>query len=249
VSDEGRTVALVTGASKGLGRAMAVKIAEPGTHVIIHYHHEISQAKETAELAEARGATTTLLSADLSDAEEVETLAHGIKELDLSIDILVNNAGAVIRPASWLEQSDDDLVRTINLNLLAPIRLIRTFAPGMIERGAGQIINITSTYAMTGAAAVLSYTVAKAGLITLTQAMARELAPHGIRVNAIAPGNFDTDMTSSAGSDSVSWVISTTPLGRLGIPTEVADALQYLLEAKFITGHVLVIDGGQLLQI
>lgn len=249
MSDEGRTVALVTGASKGLGRAMAVNIAEPGTHVIIHYHHELSQARETAELAEARGATTTLLSADLSEGEEVEALARSIKELDLSIDILVNNAGAVIRPASWLEQSDDNLVRTINLNLLAPIRLIRMFAPGMIKRGAGQIINITSTYAMTGAAAVLSYTAAKAGLVTLTQAMARELAPHGIRVNAIAPGNFDTEMTSSAGSDAVSWVISTTPLGRLGIPSEVADALQYLLGAKFITGHVLVIDGGQLLQI
>jgi 3-oxoacyl-[acyl-carrier protein] reductase len=249
VSGEGRTVALVTGASRGLGRAMAVKIAQPGTHVIIHYHHEISQARETAELAEARGATTTLLSADLGEAGEVEALVQDIRMLDLPIDILVNNAGAVTRPASWLEQSDDDLVRTINLNLLAPMRLIRMFAPDMIKRGAGQIINVTSTYALTGAAAVLGYSVAKAGLITLTRAMARELAPHGIRVNAIAPGNFDTDMTSSAGPDTVSWIISTTPLGRLGIPSEVADALQYLLEAKFITGQVLIIDGGQLLQI
>jgi 3-oxoacyl-[acyl-carrier protein] reductase len=240
-------VALVTGSSRGLGRAMALALAGPGTHVIVHYRNDDESAKETARLIEQHGGSSTLMSADLTSIQQIESLLDNIDQLGLSIDILVNNAGAIIRPASWQEQSDEDMVRTTNLNLLAPMRLIRLVAPKMIERGFGRIVNITSTYAITGAAPVLAYTAAKAGIISLTYSMARELGPHGITVNAIAPGNIDTDMTQSAGPDTIAWAVSTTPLARLGTPAEVAGALRYLLDADFVTGHVLVVDGGQLL--
>lgn len=240
-------VALVTGSSRGLGRAMAVELAKPGGHIVVHYNNDADSAKETAHLIEERGGSCTLMSADLSRRDELETLVQKLEQLQLEVDVLVNNAGAIIRPASWNELSDDDLDRTIDLNLLAPMRLIRAFAPGMIERGFGRIINVTSTYAMTGAAPVFAYTAAKAGIISVTYSMARELGPHGITVNAIAPGNIDTEMTASAGADTVAWAISTTPLARLGTPTEVAGALRYLVDSEFVTGHILVLDGGQLL--
>jgi NAD(P)-dependent dehydrogenase (short-subunit alcohol dehydrogenase family) len=162
---------------------------------------------------------------------------------------LVNNAGDILRPGAWDEQSDEDLERTIYMHLVGPIRLIRGLAPKMAEDGYGRIINIASTYGITGAAAVLSYTAAKAGLISVTYSMARELGSSGITVNAIAPGNFDTAMTESAGPDMKEWAISTTPLARLGEPSEVAHAMRYLLDAEFVTGTVLVVDGGQLLNV
>lgn len=240
-------VALVTGASRGLGRAMSIELAAAGAHVLVNYRQDEEAAKQTADEITALGAEASLIRADVGDAHDVEHLVAFIESRGLAVDILVNNGGTILRPGSWNEQSDEDLVRTVNMHLVGPIRLIRALAPHMIAQEFGRIVNITSTYAITGAAAVLSYTAAKAGLLSLTYAMARELGPHGITVNAIAPGNIDTALTNSAGEGVKEWAVSTTPLGRLGVPTEVAQALRYLMEADFVTGHVLVVDGGQLL--
>jgi 3-oxoacyl-[acyl-carrier protein] reductase len=164
-----------------------------------------------------------------------------------AIDILVNNAGVIVRPGAWDALKGTDLARTIDVNLKGAIHCIQRVTPGMITRNRGRIINLSTTYAATGPAPVLAYTAAKAGINTVTYGMARELGKHGITVNAVAPGNIDTDMTRAAGESATQWAISTTPLGRLGTPQEVAEAVVFLARAEFITGHILAVDGGQLL--
>jgi len=228
---------------------MALELAQAKAHVIVNYLSNEVAAKETAQQVEALGGRATTIQADVGSAEDIERLLNSLESDGLAIDILVNNAGSILRPAAWNEQSDDDLVATINMHLIGPMRLIRALAPGMASRGYGRIINISTTYAIHGAAPVLAYTAAKAGLMTITYAMASELGQNNVTVNAIAPGNFATAMTDGAGEQVKEWSISTTPLGRLGDPAEIGHALRFLLESTFITGHVLVVDGGQLLNI
>lgn len=165
------------------------------------------------------------------------------------VEILVNNAGAIIRPGDWDSQSEDDIRRTIDINLLSVILATRTFAPAMVERGCGRIVNLTSTYSFNGAAPVLAYTAAKAGVNAVTTGMASELGARGVLVNAVAPGNVNTTMTKSGGQELLDWTISTTPVGRLAEPIEIADAIAYLISSDYVCGHIFVIDGGQLLRI
>lgn len=238
--------ALVTGSSRGLGRAMAMELGRRGAHVFVNYKSNQEAAQATAKEIEALGGSATVVQGDVGLADDTGRLVSVVSE-ESGVDILVNNGGAILRPGAWNEQSDADLVSTINMHLVGPLRLVRALAPAMADRGFGRIVNITSTYGITGAAPVLAYTAAKAALISMTYAMARELGAAGVTVNAIAPGNIDTAMTESAGPDVKDWAISTTPVGRLGYPDEVAHALGYFLENPFVTGHVLVVDGGQIL--
>ncbi|MEJ2852823.1 MULTISPECIES: SDR family NAD(P)-dependent oxidoreductase [unclassified Saccharothrix] len=237
--------ALVTGGSRGIGRNIAVLLGESGAHVYVGYLAQRTAADETAKLVERAGGTATTVQADLAAPHGVERVLEAVG--GAGVDVLVNNAGAIIRPAGWADISDEDLHRTIELNLTTPIRLITRLAPAMRERGWGRVVNLTSTYGMAGCAPILAYASAKAAIISLTYAMARELGPSGITVNAVAPGNIDTAMTSAAGPEAVEWAIGTTPTGRLGTPEEVARAALFLIENEFANGHVLTMDGGQLL--
>lgn len=242
-----KKVAFVTGASRGLGRATAIALAKAGADVLVGYYQSQDKAREVVELIRMIGRKSEAIQVDISDAKQVKNAATYIFRKYERVDILVNNAGVIIRPGDWRSLRGEALDRTIGVNLKGTIYCIQEFAPKMIENGWGRIINFTSTYAITGAAAVLAYTAAKAGVISITYAMARELGPHGITVNAIAPGNFDTDMARGAGEAVNKWAISTTPLGRLGKPEEIGEAVVFLVNAEFITGHILVVDGGHIL--
>ncbi len=166
----------------------------------------------------------------------------------MQLSILVNNAGAIYRPGDWNKLNESDLGKTIDVNLKGPLSCIQAVAPLMLRQRFGRIVNVTSTYAILGASGVAAYTAAKAGVISLTKGFAKEFAPH-ITVNAVAPGNVDTDMTKASGDAVNDWAINTTPLQRLARPEEIAEAIAYLACADFVTAHVLVVDGGQMSQI
>lgn len=238
---------MVTGSSRGIGRSTALALANAGADIAVNYLRSAEEAGEVVAEIRALGRRCEAFSADVADAEAIRELVTSVESSLGPISILVNNAGTISRPGSWSEQSDQDSLHEVRTHLLGPMTAIKAVAPGMVARKSGRIINISSTYGLTGAAAVLAYTSAKAALVSLTQAMARELGPHGITVNCVAPGNIDTAMTRSAGEGVIQWVIDTTPVGRLGTPEEIADAIMFLLRSDFITGHTLVVDGGQIL--
>lgn len=240
-------LAIVTGGTRGIGRATSFELAKRGYRVIATYLNNSDSAASLRNQIHGIGGDCIIVQADAADPSSFVDIAKIAQKIGDPPSILVNNAGRIARPGNWDTQSDADILATINLNLSATIFSIRAFAPLMKAVGAGSIINLTSTYAFTGAAAVLAYTAAKQGIVSVTRSMARELGPHGVTVNAVAPGNIDTEMTQSAGQGVVEWAISTTPVGRLGRPDEVASAILFLAESPFITGHTLVVDGGQLL--
>ncbi|MDA0633313.1 SDR family NAD(P)-dependent oxidoreductase [Nonomuraea sp. MCN248] len=244
----GRT-ALVTGGSRGIGRATARLLAQQGADVVITYRENAAAAEESLRELKDLGATARAMRCDAASPEQVRAARVEI-ERDLGpVDILINNAGAISRPADWSQQSDEDLHRTIQVNLLSVIHGIRVFAPSMVDRGWGRIVNLTSTYSFNGGAAVLAYTAAKAGVNAVTTAMAAELGSQGVLVNAVAPGNIDTDMTRAAGQEVVDWAVRTTPVGRLGTVDEVATVIVHLVHTDFACGHTYVLDGGQILRI
>ncbi|WP_405596725.1 SDR family oxidoreductase [Streptomyces sp. NBC_01410] len=242
-------IAVVTGGARGIGRATAKRLAAEGADVAITYYENAAAAAEVAGEIEALGRRARAVQCDAAVPDEVRKARIEIEEKLGPVSILINNAGAISRPSDWSSQSDEDIRRTVDVNLLSVIHGIRAFAPAMVERGWGRIVNLTSTYSFNGGAAVLGYTAAKAGVNAVTTAMAAELGGKGVLVNAVAPGNIDTDMTRAAGSAVVDWAVQTTPVGRLGSVDEVAEAIAYLVLSDFVCGHLFVLDGGQLLRI
>ena len=240
-------IAVVTGGSRGLGRAMSERLAAAGASVRVIYREQSDIAEKFVGGLPGPGAHLAI-ACDLSDPAQVEQLAVELQSGE-TISVLVNNAGRIIRPSEWSATSFVDASATFAEHVIAPMLLIKAVAPAMKAQGYGRIVNIHTTYADKGSSAVLAYTAAKSALATVTSAMARELGRDGITVNGIAPGNIDTELTRSAGQGVVDWAVSTTPAGRLGYPSEVADALEYLVRNPFITGAVIPLDGGQRLEI
>ncbi|MFO0417297.1 MAG: SDR family NAD(P)-dependent oxidoreductase [Pseudomonadota bacterium] len=241
-----KRTALITGGTRGIGLAISRAIVDSCDRLILGFCKDEESAARVAHELSSTGKDVYILRGDLSVKDELLGFIERVRSIG-SPDILINNAGAIYRPSSWLEQSYEDFSRSMNLNFLSAAILIREFAPQMRQNKYGRIINVSSTYAFTGSSAVLSYTCAKAALMTLTTAMARELGKDGITVNCIAPGNIDTEMTAAAGQAIIDWAISTTPVGRLGLADEVGSAAKYLIESSFVTGTVMPIDGGQIL--
>lgn len=238
--------ALVTGASRGLGRAIAIELAKAGAKVIINHLDDEQNAEETLRLVKEH-TDGEIVQTDVADPTAVKAMAQQLCDKYGQIDILVNNAGVIIRPGFWDIQSDEDLSRTIDVNLKGQLNCIRAFAPAMQKAKWGRIINISSTNGQTGTPAILAYSAAKAGVINATYAMAKALAPDGITVNSVSPGVFDTDMSKGTPEEVTRSIIENTPLKRFGKPEEIGEAVRFLAEADFITGHVLVVDGGLLL--
>ena len=239
-------VAIVTGASRGIGAAIATRFAEEGAHVVICY----KENREAAEkiLAAIGTDRATLAQADLTSeaaVKKVAVLAHNISG---RVDILVNNAGAILRPGDW--QTDTKTwQKTIDANLTSAWLMIKHVAPLMQKGGGGAILNISSVYGELGAAPVLPYTAAKGGLITLTKAFAKELAPE-VRVNALAPSNVWTDMAKGAGEELIEFFREQTPLKRIAEPSEIASAALFLVsdQSSYVTGVNLHVDGGYTLK-
>ncbi|NQY36389.1 MAG: SDR family oxidoreductase [Alteromonadaceae bacterium] len=242
--------ALITGGTRGIGRAIAESIAPMHKNLCLVYNNDEESALATKKAIESTTDTKVFLyKFDLSNLHEIEGLVEKIYSDVSEISTLVNNAGVILSPGGWMEQSISDFERSIAINFTSVAVLTKFIVPQMIEKKHGRIINLSSTYAINGAVPVLSYTCAKSAVTTLTTALAAELGQYSITVNAIAPGNIDTDMTSSAGKEIIDWAISTTPIGRLGKAEEVGKVAKYLIESPFITGTTQVVDGGQILKI
>ncbi len=237
---------LVTGASRGLGRATAIAFAKAGAGVIfLNYLNDKDKADETASLVGECGATAVVIEADIADPVAVNAMSDLVREKlnGKALDVLINNAAIITRPGGWDEQTDEDLQRTLMVDLAGAMHCTRAFAPGMQTAGGGCIVNIASNNGIAGTAAIASYSASKAGIIQYTQNMAVALAPK-VRVNAVAPGVCDTEMTTSAGEDLVKMLIDSAPLKRLGRPEEIADAVLFVVRNEFMTGSTVVVDGG-----
>lgn len=241
--------AIVTGSSRGIGRAIALDLAREGADVVINYHRNGEGAKEVAEKISSMGRNTLLIKADISDANSVNTMINEtIKEFD-RIDILVNNAG-IVHKAPMEDLSVEDWDRVMNANLRGAFLCCKYAGKQMIKRREGNIINISSIAAFQPEINLGAYSVSKAGLIMLTQLLAIEWAKYNIRVNAVCPGPIETQLIREAfdTSDLYEARISGVPIQRFGKPEEVAKLVSFLAsnDSSNITGEHIVIDGGSM---
>ncbi len=242
-------VALVTGASRGLGRGMALALASAGADVILHASEQPADST-AADVLAITGRRAQTVTANLSSRSAADLLLDEALEAFGALDILINNAG-IIRRQPAAEHSDDLWDEVLEVNLTNVFRLSRAAGQHMLRRGAGgKIINIASMLSFQGGITVPSYAAAKGGLVQLTKALANEWAPHGINVNAIAPGYMETDNTEALRADPVRYqtITERIPAGKWGTPQDLAGAAIFLASraSDYVHGHVLVVDGGWL---
>ncbi len=237
--------ALVTGGSRGIGRATCIKLAELGADVGINYLGNREKAEEVASEIKALGRKPMLLKADVSDHKEVGAMVKDFADAGGGLDILVNNAG-INKDQLLIRMKESDWDKVISTNLKGTFNCTQAAAKIMMKNRSGVIINLSSVVALTGNAGQVNYTSAKAGVIGLTKTIARELASRSIRVNAIAPGFIETEMTDGLSDENREKIAERIPLGKFGSSSDVASAIAFLVsdEAKYITGQTLVVDGG-----
>ncbi len=243
-------VALVTGGSRGIGRAICEALGRRGATVIVNYAARQDAAKQTAEQVEAAGGRAIIVGFDVADSEAVNTAIKAIAKDHGSLDIVVNNAGVAIN-GLLLRFKDEQWARTLDVNLAGAFFVSRAAASHLLRaKSRGRIINVTSVVGEMGNAGQAAYAASKAGLIGLTKSLARELAGRGVCVNAVAPGFIETDMTEQhLPPEQRAKLTGEIPLGRIGEAAEVADAVAFLAgpEAGYITGQVLRVNGGMLM--
>ena len=238
-------VALVTGASRGIGRAVAGALAARGAHVAINYRNREDEARACLTEVEAQGATGELLGFDVADPDAVKTSITALARQHGRLDILINNAG-MTADGLILRYPEDDWQRILDVNLGGAFRCTRTAARFMAKGRYGRVVNLSSVVASMGNSGQAAYAATKAGLEGMTRALARELAGRGVTVNAVAPGFIDTEMTAALPEEAKNVYLSMVPLGRLGSAAEVASVVAFLAgpEASYVTGHVLAVNGG-----
>ena len=238
--------ALVTGASRGIGRAVAGELAAAGAEVAVNYARSADEAAAVVAAIEAAGGRAYALPADVSDAAAADGLVKAVLERSGRVDVLVNNAG-IARDGLLMRMKTDDWQAVLNLNLSGVFYCTRAVARAMLKQRRGRIVNITSVVGLMGNAGQANYAAAKAGVIGLTRSTAREFASRGITVNAVAPGFISTDMTAGLASDAI---VAAIPMGCFGTPQQVASAVRFLVAdtaADYITGQVLQVDGGMVM--
>ena len=240
-------VALVTGASRGIGRAIALELAAAGAEVVVNYAASASAAEAVVEAITAAGGRAYALAADVAVEEQVDGLVKTVLERSGRLDVLVNNAG-ITRDGLLLRMKTSDWQSVIDLNLTGVFLCTRAVSRAMLKARSGRIINITSVVALMGNPGQANYSAAKAGVIGLTRSNAAEFAARGVTVNAVAPGFIESDMTAELDKTPI---LAAIPLGRMGSAAEVAGAVRFLAAdpaAAYITGQVLQVDGGMVMR-
>ena len=239
-------IALITGASRGIGRAIALQLAEAGAEVVVNYASSGDAAEQVVSAITAAGGKAYALKADVSQEDQVEQLMAAVLEKSGRIDVLINNAG-ITRDGLLMRMKTPDWQAVLDLNLSGVFLCTRAVTRTMLKQKHGRIINITSVVGLMGNAGQANYAAAKAGVIGFTKSTARELASRGITVNAVAPGFIATDMTKDLAAEAL---LNAIPLGRYGEVDEVAGAVRFLAAdpaAAYITGQVLQVDGGMVM--
>ena len=238
-------VAIVTGSGRGIGRAIALKLAEVGATVVVNDIGNASPVEEVAEEIRKMGRESTAVLADVSNASDVARLVETTLSSYKKIDIMVNNAG-ITRDQLILRMSDEDWDKVLNIDLKSVFLCTRAVLRHMVRQRWGRIISIASIVGLIGNPGQANYASAKAGIIGFTKTVAKEVASRGITANAIAPGFIDTPMTQALPEEHRQALMKGVPLGYLGTPRDVAEAVAFLAseEARYITGHVLTVDGG-----
>lgn len=240
--------AVVTGGSRGIGRAIAVALAAEGAKVAVIYAGNAAAAEETLSLIKEQGGEAVAMQCDVADDAAVSDMINVVKEQFGSVDILVNNAG-ITRDGLLMRMKEGDWQAVLDTNLTGVFHCTKAVTKLMMKQRSGAIINITSVVGQTGNAGQANYAAAKAGMIGFTKSVAKELASRGIRVNAVAPGCIDTDMTAVLSDAVKEDMLKSIPLGRVAQPEEVAKAVVFLASdnASYITGQVLNVDGGMVM--
>ena len=244
---DGKT-ALVTGASRGIGRAIAIRLASEGAAVAINYAGNVKAAEEVKAVIEAAGGRAMLVQADVADRTAVDAMIKAVIEAFGQIDILVNNAG-ITRDGLLMRMKEEDWDAVINTNLKGIFHCTKAVSKLMMKKRYGRIVNMASVVGLIGNAGQSNYAAAKAGVIGFSKSMARELASRGITVNMVAPGFIDTDMTAVLPDKVREAMVADIPLGKIGTPENVADAVVFLVsdQASYITGQTINVDGGMVM--
>lgn len=238
-------VALVTGAGRGIGAAIAKGLAKEGAFVIVNYSGNDVAANETVREIENAGGSAEVYKCGVQDSEAVKKMTEYIIEKYKKIDILVNNAG-ITRDGLMLRMSDEDFDSVISVNLKGTFNCTKSVSRYMLKQRSGRIINISSVVGICGNAGQVNYSASKAGIIGLTKSAAKEFASRGITVNAVAPGYVDTDMTKVLSDEVKNEIMKAIPAGRMGKAQDISNAVLFLAseEAEYITGQVISVDGG-----
>lgn len=240
-----KQTAIVTGGSRGIGRAVAVRLAKDGMNLVINYRGNSAAAEETERLCRELGAEVLLVQGDVSRAEDCEKLAAQAKGAFGRVDVLVNNAG-ITRDGLLARMTEEDFRAVLDVNLVGPWNMMKAVNRIMMKQRYGRIVNLSSVTGLMGNMGQTNYAAAKAGILGMTKSYAREVASRGITVNAVAPGFIDTDMTEAMPEGAKDKIITGIPMGRTGKPEDVAEAVAFLAseQAGYITGEVLRVDGG-----
>ena len=238
-------IALVTGAAKGIGRAIALALAADGATVVVNYNGSKERAEQVVEEIKALGADGMAYQCNVADTAATADMVKEVIKTYGKLDILVNNAG-ITRDNLIMKMSEEDFDAVIDANLKGCFNTIKAVSRQMLKQRAGRIINITSVSGILGNAGQANYAASKAGIIGLTKTMARELASRGITVNAVAPGFVDTNMTQVLPENVKEAATAQIPLGRFGKPEDIANMVAYLAseKASYITGQIISVDGG-----
>lgn len=240
---------LITGASRGIGAETARRFAREGWAVAVNFHSSRSEAEKLVQKLSNRGAKAIPIQADVSGSVQAERMVQEAEEALGPLDALVCNAGVALPQQLLTDTTDEQWRRVMSVDLDGVFYTLRAAVPGMVRRKRGAIVTVSSMWGVTGGSCEAPYSAAKAGVIGLTRALAKELGPSHIRVNCVAPGVTGTEMNGHLSLDDLAALEDETPLGRIGTPEEVAQAIYYLASdrASFITGQVLRVDGGMVI--